>query len=312
MLAKTKRTIFNGGDTSDTCGYILWCPDFTNQPTVLGSGLAMTGTANVFTWSSASPSLKPRNNIARPYGSQLLAFDNQGEPSPTAHTGTDPAAALLESQLVQDVRTLSSCIELTYTGSIVNSSGELAFLESIPLDAILDGGTETAPTLNGTMNVNDLFNYATTYQRLGVDTVRTLSIPTPSSSKFRTEDEHAIFVEEGKVSYASTIAKAQQPTFYGLAWRGVDVTTSPAPMSISLLKNIEWRPKPVSGLSHAPPVALNDGTTWRKALDSLPTGFNTRQVLSGAYQATKTVLAGAKMFYGPRRQVGQRLGYDGY
>lgn len=293
LLARVKLSIMNPGDRGQTAGYILWCPDYHTKPDFAESFLF--GKGNLFVWSSTGSFIPPTNTVAFPYGGENNPWDPTTD---SAGTIRDPAANLLDTDLVQDARTISSCIRLTYTGAMTAASGQYAFIEAMPLSSLLSGGDTTGdPT---PPDVDDLFQYATKSGRLGTDTLEIVSRTDDSSGTFRNSEISPVSVEDqggSEASFLTTEGKTQQPLVYGIAWRGL-ASRTPSPMVLDVLKNIEWRPRPSSGLTHAKPVAINPTPMVHKAtahLDRTMPGWSTRitnSVTSGASSIAQAAFTG--------------------
>lgn len=276
LLARVKGTLTNPGPITQSCGYILWAPDYHCKPTDAGSFLF--GAGNLFVWTSDDSSSNPTNSTTFPFGSEdgnlwVGTADSAG-------AIPDPAADLLGADLVQDARTIGACIRMTYTGAMFQSAGQFAFLEAIPLSSVLEGGFSGLPP-----SVDDYFRLSTKSARFGTDTIEIISRPDDLSTTFRNEDATPLDIAGQGGAEATTLTdlgQAQQPQFFGFAWRGL-TTGSTSPIIFDLLKSIEWRPAPVSGLTHAPPRSIHPTPMIHKAtahLDKVVPGWST-QVVNG-------------------------------
>lgn len=278
MLARVRQTIFDRGTPTNTCGYVLWAQDYHCMP---NSGAAAVGPANLFTWTSSDPGLVPANTTVNPFGSATDPFQAA---MVTAHAANDPAGQLLQRDIVQSARTLSACLQMTYTGRMADSSGEFCFIEALPASAL--AGNDTIG--GDPVSVNQLFNYSTKYERLGTDTVENICRPDDLGEIFRGPELGVIDVNTpGTISPSLIEAKIQAPTFFGVAWRGLD-TADASPLSFILTKNIEWKPAPLSGLAHAPPRQINNTSVAHKttnALDMYMPNWATRVMSSSSSAA---------------------------
>lgn len=300
LLAKVQQTFSNPGVSTATCGYILWAPDYHDGPTNLGTSVA--GTANLFVWTSDNSSTNPTNSDAFPYGAE----NNPFEPSTdSAGALPDPARDLLSSDLVADARTIASCMQMTYTGPMFEASGQFCQIENLPLDSVLTGGFSGLPP-----SVDDIFRLSTKKGRLGTDTREAVSRPSDLSGTFRNAETAPILVgsQGNTASLLTDPGRVQQPEFYGFAWRGIGGgnNTSPNPIVFELIKSIEWRPAPISGLTHAQPRTINPTSMVHKAtqhLDKVMPGWTTRVV--GALQTAGSALARAA-FSGVGNLIGRQ------
>lgn len=278
-----------------TSGYIIWFPDYNEFPADAGTYTA--GFGNLFAYSSTDASVRPLNNVgASPFGGEdnwatnLSAKTTQGIP--------DPAARFISGNTIaQDARTLSACMSLVYTGRMMEASGEIAFIENFPLSACMANdpyiATSTAPS------VDEMFNYSTKELRFGTDKHEVVFRPSDTSSVFKPPGAGPIIIEGTGGSVASRMteqAQAEQPQAIGFAWRGLaPETDQTTPFSFAFTKNIEWRPKVFSGLTHTPPVQINktqQASTAVHALDTKTPSWSTR-VVDGLVSAAGHMAQGA-------------------
>ena len=309
LLARLKKTVFNS--TGDSCGYILWAPEYhcaftdqdekTGYPTDYNCG-------NLFLWSSDSADQQPFNDKSdndsqMAYGSIKSEAFIAATAQSSAFTATDPAQPFLQSDIVQDARTISSCIRLKYTGQMYHASGEIAFIEDLPIQSLLYGaaGAEAA-------SVNQLFQQANHTARLGVQNAEIIARPDEHAGTFRdsfvTPIDVAITNREVSTptqisqSNVSSDGKIRSPSVFGFAWRGIDLgTATSVNLAFDLVKNIEWRPEPVSGLTHATPVTLSPIPLTQSAvayLDEHHPGWTSR-LFSGLGAAARLALAGGRL-----------------
>jgi hypothetical protein len=306
LLARVKKTLFNS--TADTCGYVLWVPDYScNFGDFNERGPATSvKCGNLFIWSSTDPNQQPYNTLVAAdskmaYGSALSDTFVAATTYSSAYTSTDPAAVLVSGDIVQDARTLSACIKMKYTGQLLNASGEIAFIQDLPLPSILYGASN-----NEAASVNHLFQQATQTGRFGSDTAEVISRPDETSHVFRNDRSTPINVNtgEGGTSSLSQEGKSQGPNVFGFAWRGLAIPSGQAAnLTFEFIKNIEWRPEPISGLTHATPRVINTipktqsavkylddkSSTWSTKLMA-GIGEVSKLALSGAWSATKSIV----------------------
>jgi hypothetical protein len=309
LLARLKKTVFNA--TGDTCGYILWAPEyhcaFTDQDEKVGDA-TVWNCGNLFLWSSSDPSQQPFNDKSdndsqMAYGSQQSEDFVTATAQSSAFTATDPAQPFLASDIVQDARTISSCIRMKYTGQMYHASGEVAFIEDLPIQSLLYGaaGAEAA-------SVNQLFQQANHTARLGVQNAEIVARPDEHAGTFRdsfTTPINVAITDRGvstssmaSQSNVSNDGKIRSPSVFGFAWRGIDLgSATNVNLAFDLVKNIEWRPEPVSGLTHATPVTLSPIPCTQSAvayLDEHHPGWTTR-LFSGLGAAARLALAGGRL-----------------
>jgi hypothetical protein len=265
--------------TALNCGYVIWFPDYHNEATDVGS--AVNGPANLFVYSETDPSQIPLDNVtATPMGyedswtTKTTSKSLQGLP--------DPAAAFLATDMVQDARLLSACLSLTYTGKMQDSSGELCVIENFPVEALIAsigsaGGIQQAPS------VNQMFNYSTRNLRFGTDTHEVLSRPGDASHFFKGASDAVLDIQVTEPPFKSFIpdsTRAQAPRAIGFAWRGLtpDIGDT-TPLTFTFTKNVEWRPKVISGLTHSDPLVMHPQPLAHKTagfLDKKAPGWTSR------------------------------------
>jgi hypothetical protein len=259
-IARSHKSIECSNTSTGASGYIFWCPDYCpSVENLLPSPTAHE--ANLFAFSSNSASTNPTNTPASPYGNEAPANFFTGSNMVTSCMLSDPSAFLATSSLVADVRCLSACMRVTPTGKMLDMSGQLAFIEGIPLEALMgiphDGLASSTPA-----SVNSLFDYASDTRYLGRDACEIKWRPHDTSAIFRSAEDGAVHVggssgAANQSSRPSESAETQSPLFFGLCWRGVDVTVG-HPFIFDLIKNNEFRLKPISHLSHMPARQVSD------------------------------------------------------
>lgn len=270
LLARVKGTFTRAGSGVDTCGYVIWCADYSSSPTLTG-GLN-TGAANMFAYAASSASARSTNSTFAPYGSSPESTFEAG-PTPAAASLPDPSSSLLDDDLVADMRLISACMKLTYTGKMQDASGQLGFIENLPLSTLMAGGASDQP-----LSVDEMFQYITKTQRLGTDTYEIVSRVNDTAHIFRDADDAPIEIGSGAVSTLTPLGEAQQPRFFGFCWRGL-AAGADNPFVLELTKNIEWRASPRSGFTHAPPVQMgppSTAATAQRVLDHLDPNWATK------------------------------------
>jgi hypothetical protein len=216
----------------------------------------------------ADPDWNPVNTTANPLGINPTPWRNTSETDATAAVIPDPATFLVASEMVMDARVIGACLELTYTGFMSESSGQIAYIHDLPINTLLTGGGG----LTG-CSVNELFQWCGgNSRRLGIDTFVSKYRPNEHSGIFREEKDSPITIGLGGVSATEAAIDANNvdPRLFGFAWRGIHAG-QPFDFSVDAIKSLEWRSKPVSGLTHAPPVQINMRSMVKPALKALDT-----------------------------------------
>lgn len=249
LLARLKNTTqVPAGSRPQTCGYVLWCPDYHNknngivdQPYAPNSG---PDQGNMFMFISDDPTLSPPNTAANPYGAFSPLSVGQVD---VGHVLDDPAANLLRSDIVADARVISACMQMTYYGKLQDSAGEVGFISNLPVSEIMEGGTGGIPA-----SVNNLMAYCANKHRLGIDTLENVYRPNElSSNHFRTNVDTLLDVADQTAgpSVVSQSATTLSPRVFGFVWRNVEPS---AGLTFDFVKSIEWRAVASSGLTQTP------------------------------------------------------------
>lgn len=213
-----------------TSGYVLWCPDFY--------GLAL------FTHASANSAVGPAN---RSSGDSWFGNGGSGYFTDTGYgrLNNSPAHAFVESSVCKDARTIGACLQIGYTGPMQDAGGEIAYIENVPLSALLGDNKDASATTNAGLSVDQLFHLTSRTQRFGTDTYEHVYRPTTTST-FIADNVYPSTVTDG-FRVLSNQGKDDGPTVFGFAWRGVK-STGTGFLSIHLTQNIEWRPNTAYGI----------------------------------------------------------------
>lgn len=239
LVARTKTTV--NITNASTCGYILWDPVYHNSMENKGG---QVGEMNLMVWTSTSSHAQPTNGkvVGTTYELPFGRGDYNYPTSETTTCITDPAFAFANTEIVEDARLISACIRLTYFGTMLDSSGQIGFLENVPDSLVLTGGANGDPA-----SVDELFRYTSNTHRLGLDTFEVIARPSDGTPRFRDIEEspYALGVQGGMPTTISTTGKTMPSTLCGLVWRSLD---SKSRLVAEVTKNFEWRPAPLSGL----------------------------------------------------------------
>lgn len=258
MLARLKSTwssaqTFSVDPATATCGYVLWCPEYScagAQPVFSEEEFG-----NLFAWTNSLPTARPANTTALAYGRNQVG---------SCQSLPDPASNLIHSDIVADCRPLNACIQMTYYGKMLDSAGEVAVISNLPFSELIGGGPGGEP-----LSVNELLVYSTSKHRLGVETREAIFRPSEDiSTTFRGEDDPlTVTPYPTGVGHESTEANTVDPVVFGFVWRN---TEAGAGISFDFTKSIEWRPDATSGLTQVPVQHIGPSHVTRvlKKLDS--------------------------------------------
>ncbi len=234
ILGRFKLSYTLPSIATDTAGWVLWVPTSTNAGV---DGGTSGGFGNVFVFRANSGGTNPSNTtgVNGAFGAGLTTSVT------SASSINDPCYAFLSGAVAQDARMLSSCIRVNYLGKLSDITGQLAYVENLPVDDLI--GKLPSP--------NMLFDYSTKTQRLSLDTMD-LSYRNSAPGRERFTDtfgNHAITVgPTGSVSSTANDATRFPSTCFGFAWRGLTAGTGSA-LNFEFVKNIEWRPETGQGMT---------------------------------------------------------------
>jgi hypothetical protein len=244
---------------------------------------------NLWGYSTDDSDLPPTNGPGGLAFGSAVSFNNAQQLS-TSASFPDPSSGFTHFNVASDARLLSACMRLTYTGRMADTSGELAFIENLPLDVFL-GDDKASWDVANPASVDDLFKLATAVQRMGVDTAEIVHRPDDAGgSVFRDARDGALVLERKNNSYLpteiETNARVLQPHVFGFAWRSVGDGGARVGLTFDFIKNLEWRPRPIIGFTSAVPRAIGpaDGVSVHRVLQALDARSPawTRRILDSA------------------------------
>jgi hypothetical protein len=284
LLAKFHDNYTNETLTT-TCGYILWCPEYTPSTSAPQKNIVVCNS----TTSSVGPTA-------------VGAFVGNGFFD--GNLGTylaDPASGFNAGTVCGDMQLLSSCIRMRYIGPLLNVQGEIVAIQGLPGDQLAPPGL-TIPS------VDDLFKYGYDVKRLGSETEEVVSI-NDHTPAYHDSAIGALLTQVGSNPALPDQVKAVTPSFYGFAWRGLPTGTNKF-LTFDLTKNVSWRPSADSGLNQVPRTitGANDYDKYIKYLERVmgSTWWNNLTA-----QATTTAFGTAGRLFSGRGNGMQRLRYSG-
>lgn len=234
LLTRVRKTLSNNSPGS--AGYIVWCPDYH-------------GRESAFAWTTTDSSKRPTDTQLDPYGGGIL-WDADAK---TAAFVQDPAHPLLLTDMVQDGRCLSACLQMTYFGPMFSSGGEVSVIENLPVSAILTGGPNNDP-----FTVDELFNFAASSHRLGTDTEELVYRTSDVNSSVFYDYKQDLVTNNG-ITELTPQASTRGPRLFGFVWRNIPTLGGAfeqkfdhASLTFVMLKNVEWRPQPQVGITQVP------------------------------------------------------------
>lgn len=226
---------------------MLWVPIYHNDGGPVHPTLPVG--FNLFGFATNASEAPPTNGTDPSFRYGQATSFQESEDTGASFRMADPASELIgkSNALVADARTISACMKLTYTGRLDRASGEVAFINNIPLREVL--GPVDANSFQP-LSVDELFRLAPNRQRLGIDTLECVYRPEAElSGLFHSSQDYALEYPPAETKTDVTVigesARVREPRVFGFAWRGLDAGSSD--LSFEFTKNIEWRPSATSG-----------------------------------------------------------------
>lgn len=241
-------------DVPATHGFIVWFPDYATD----GPYAPNYNTGNLFMFSANGPNVQPINTVAKPFGSGTTGAGIRL---------TGGATAFLKSATVSDLQQISSCIDVVYTGTTLQSKGIITSISNLSPDALLKGGDGGGPP-----TISQLFALMQDTKRVGLQAHSVRSRPNSAlHGAFQTEESCPILVGIPN-STASAIPQniaSIGPTAIGFAWSGIPTSD----LYFTLTQNVEWRPDVAAGFRASLPKQVSSANTIATALQKLDKQF---------------------------------------
>jgi len=241
------KTTFTVDDTSGGHGMVLWDPFLATIYDTHG---------NAFVYSDNAASDSPTNSIAAPLGTTNY-YDNSGE---FIQVG---AGGFIDSASCSQFRVISACMRITYSGPALSAAGNLAYLEDLPAEVLIEGDS-TNP-----ISVSEAFILASKTERFGIETREIVSRPSERSRIWKTDREAPFNVGVAASSATSVSVEGLRmgSTLSGFAWTGIDPLTSP--LFIEFIQVIEWKPKATLGFVQPVPKQITPPGFYESVLGYL-------------------------------------------
>lgn len=241
------NTSLTNSNTGMTCGFIAWSPNYCASSYNAAPRTNLLGATYADpTSTSVNISTLPAY-IATPFSSNL-----------TFRT-PDPAAAFAQQSLCAGQRVLACCMTMEYIGKLVDLSGQVCFFENITND-VMSGNDQLG---FNTPSVNAMFDLAGPAS----------GMMSKHEVKYRLDENSHVFQEaqdgpmiRGASSVSASVPSPESlpvaPTWYGIAWRGMDANVSPN-LAFRFTKHVEWKPSRELGLKAIPPVTTGPSLVSR-------------------------------------------------
>lgn len=246
-------------DSLSNNGYLVWFPSYHNRGFQVGGAVPATNTAaSMFHYEAPATFNSPTTTA--PISTPL--WSGTGPSGTTIGcTEVDPAYNILGSTF-RDAATLAACMKFRYLGQTATNSGAVGSIQGIDLAACLntDGSNTFGPV------INNLITYAEQRDRPQMDAHEVKWSPTFGSG--------AVFRGPGDIGANNSVSNQTDsltiigvPTFsvtryaenspnsatgIGFVWSGLQkALTSGSDIEIELIKVVQLRLSPVSGLREA-------------------------------------------------------------
>lgn len=255
ILSRYKNT--KATSSVATHGYVLWAPSY--------AGYDYNGpNFNAYRFTTDDPSTGPVNSALEPLGKTDAA----------GWAWQVGASAFVQTDLVQEFRTVAACLRAVYTGTTSSCAGRVALLDNIPADLMV----RSLPP-----SVEQMFSYAAETERTGLDPMEIRFRPSSESSNMRATDTPVFTWPADSRAVLSDTAHANAPTLIGFAWTGVPSNS----FSFDFIQCIEWKPTPIEGYVEAPVKQVSNTPLWQSAMKYLDDRFPNWQtkVMGGAANA---------------------------
>lgn len=303
-MARVMRVNELSTSSSNTHGYCVWFPDYTGS----NASSSARRSCNFYIFQTSDANTAPLNTTASPFGTT-------NENGTSGKFVQDAMFSIASSTLVQDTRCAAGCIRMSYTGRNDELSGRIGYLNNIPREALLTGGSGDPPT------VNEMIVYSDHVSRTPMDTLENKFRPTSASQYFRTpgtpSDSAAQFgndacflsgvAGQSTTEIASDISSGAGNGI-GFIWAGLPPDSS---IVLETFKVVEWRPDMASTLVSPPPTVSANGMnvvtraiSWldhhhpgwqRKAVSALASGAARVAQLAFTGPSNAVVRAGLQM-----------------
>jgi hypothetical protein len=228
LMARYKSTSSFANVSLGGTGYLLWIPKYCGTS---GNGAK----ANNFVFFPAGTGTVPLNTAAVPYGRNAITAGAMT----SAGCIDDPTYSFMSGATAGSCRTLAACIKLSNIGRLDEISGQMGFIDNVPLSAFIGAGTNFA-------TIDQLFTLSSKVTRLNGQTYEQRYRPLLTDTFFVSEQDDIITLGTTGTSattFGTLNAAVEEPRVIGFVWRGV---VNPS-MIFEYYKTIEWTPEPGSG-----------------------------------------------------------------
>jgi hypothetical protein len=294
LLGKLKKSFaFPITASSMNSGYIAWVPEFHDRGAADGEG------GNFFGFFSTMSSNPPLNDeLTLVYGAGTYVDDS-------AYRFPDPAAALIRTDVVSDARTLAASLQLTYTGILDQSSGQIVAMDGLTMELLLQGGAAGGP-----MSVDQIFESCPRQTRLTPNTHETVYHPRVQGGEFHNEEDVLLVVDTTTPKTTKLSGKAERlhAPVIGFAFRGVAVSG----FSVDATKIVEWRPESFAGFV-MPNKAYHSPDNLHNAVAALDAHGVPRSRVRESQSAYSSIGSGVRdsVWTGAQAGAGQVAAYAG-
>lgn len=304
-LATVRSSFTNNSEGSS--GYCLWSPATHDNGVIHVNEV----TFNLWGFSTNDSAVPPINTPTDPFG-----FGDPFDVPLVVHTAggiPDPASQFIGSagHTAQDARLISACMRATYTGRMDRNSGQIIYVDNLPISALIDSTDDNQDSVP--LSVDDLFRLNGGPMRLSTDTLEIAYRTSENCDIFRDTTDSCVGWFGAQNAEVKETAEQMQAPVFGFAWRGLELEPGQgAAISFDLTKNIEWRPRAQLGLKLPKPKVVSSTSHVRRvkqALDNADPNWSKR-LISGAESVAGSIAKAAFTgFLGPEmtRAVGLLL-----
>lgn len=313
---RTTRTLTPSVSSPD--GYVIWYPSFCNR----GSATSIYSPSNLYLHQTDAPGTRPVNTGSSPMGTSLTSTTGLFLPDPAYFSTSGGTATFSRS------KAMAACIQLEYTGSLQNISGQVAVISNFSLGAF-DMNRGAPSTWIQPPSVDEVFNYAAERHRMSLEGQEVVWRPRATTSVLRSNGDFGTGTPDVNGSpktdvcfwngATTTVAPATSaiPTVvavpnpsevYGIciAWRGVN-TSSTGGMILNFIKVSAMELGNLGGMLEPTYVPRPISTAWSDTvdkvcayLDNVAPGWQKRSI----HMVTTTAINGLARVMAPNVRSG--------
>jgi hypothetical protein len=240
------KTVFSGGSAT-TSGFILWDPAHATR-------YSDDGHFNCIAFATTTPSTRPVNSPATPFGTGSAMGDVEGQ---ALNAG---ASNFCAAGSASSWRCVGACVRMTYVGAMTDAAGRVGYLENVPADTVLKA--------NGAdpVSINELFGMCSKTSRLDLDTMEVTYRPYEGATNFKDREDSAFYSNGSADTIVASDGRRFGSRMMGFVWDSVSDTDE---LFFEFIQNIEWKPQSEQGLVITVPKQISAPGNYQRVLQYL-------------------------------------------